>query len=285
MPHRPDMLVRFWGVRGSIATPGPHTARYGGNTPCVEVQAGDRLIILDAGSGLRELGNALLASGRTPIEADIFFTHFHWDHIQGFPFFTPAFMPGNRFRVHGRHEGDYNVKKVLEGQMNDPNFPVPLSVMGSQLTFHAIEPGESFDVGPVHVRTTSLNHPGGCIGYRLEHNDASFVFATDTEHDPESDELDTNLVTLSGGADVLVYDATYTEEEYKAGRVGWGHSTYEHAIRIARAAKVRRLYLFHHDPTHNDAFLDQRLAEARACVAHQRELMVEMSREGETIYL
>jgi phosphoribosyl 1,2-cyclic phosphodiesterase len=280
----PAIQVRFWGVRGSIATPGPTTVRYGGNTPCLEVRAGQRLIILDCGTGLRGLGNALMAE-RRPIDADIFFSHMHWDHIQGFPFFTPAFIPGNAFRIYGQNKGEQSVRAVLEGQMTDPNFPVPLSIMRSALSFHAITAGDVVELGDVRVVTTPLNHPGGCLGIRIEYAGGAFVYATDTEHDASGATLDEHLVELARGADALVYDAMYTDEEYQRGKIGWGHSTYSEALRIARAARVRRLYLFHHDPTHDDDYLDNRLAEARADAGDDPALDVEMAREGERVVI
>lgn len=278
----PAIEVRFWGVRGSIATPGPATVRYGGNTPCLEVRAAGRLIILDCGTGLRLLGSALLAT-RKPVEADIFLSHMHWDHIQGFPFFTPAFIAGNTFRVRGQSKGDRSVRAVLEGQMTDPNFPVPLSVMGSDLSFHELRSGEDVACGEATVRPVSLQHPGGCIGMRVEHAGRSFVYATDTEHDPHSGEVDAVLVELARDADVLVYDAMYTEQEYRAGKIGWGHSTYSEAIRVAAAANVKCLYLFHHDPIHDDDYLDARLEECRAVAAGIDGLTVMMAREGERV--
>jgi len=280
----PVIQVRFWGVRGSIATPGPTTVRYGGNTPCLEVRAGQRLIILDCGTGLRGLGNALMAEHR-PIDADIFFSHMHWDHIQGFPFFSPAFIPGNSFRIYGQNKGEQTVRAVLEGQMTDPNFPVPLSIMRSTLSFHAIVAGDVIELGDVRVVTTPLNHPGGCLGIRIEHAGGAFVYATDTEHDPSGTKLDERLAALAQDADALVYDAMYTDEEYRRGKIGWGHSTYSEALRIARAARVRRLYLFHHDPTHDDDFLDCRLADARADASDAPDLDVEMAREGERVVI
>ena len=282
--NEPAIRVRFWGVRGSIATPGQNTVRYGGNTPCLEIRAGGRLIILDCGTGLRLLGNALMAERRS-VDADIFLSHMHWDHIQGFPFFTPAFIPGNSFRVHGQNKGDQSVKAVLETQMTDPNFPVPLSVMRSTLSFHNVVPGQVVQCGPVTVRTAPMNHPGGCLGLRIEYGGVSFVYATDTEHDSVSGELDLNLHALALDADALVYDAMYTQAEYAAGKVGWGHSTYEEALRMGRAARVRQLHLFHHDPVHSDDFLDERLEVCRAQAASTPEMRVEMCREGGELLL
>ena len=256
-----SMTFRFWGVRGSIATPGPETVRYGGNTPCVEVNAGGRLLILDGGTGLRGLGIDLLRRGG-PVEADIFLSHLHWDHIQGIPFFTPAFIPGNTFRIWGETKGEKAVQRALERQMTDPNFPVPLSIMGSDLQFKALAAGDELDFGDVQVKTCALKHPNGCLGMRIEHGGQVLVYTTDTEHDPENAQLDPNVIELSQDADVLVYDSMYTEAEYHSGKVGWGHSTYREAIRVARAANVKRLFFFHHEPTHDDDFLDARLEEA-----------------------
>ena len=279
MGFETGISFRFWGVRGSIATPGPGTVRYGGNTACVEVRAGNRLIVFDGGTGLRVLGQHLAAEQPgVAIEGDLFLSHLHWDHIQGIPFFGPAFMPGNRFRVHGENKGDLSLRAMLEGQMTDPNFPVPLSIMGSDITFHEVVAGDVVQLGDVTVRTAPMNHPNGCLGLRVEHAGCSFVFCTDTEH-PADGALDPQVLALAADADVLVYDAMFTDDEYRRGRVGWGHSTFEEALRVARAANVGTLVLFHHDPGHDDAFLDARLAEARAATADE-PLQVEMAAEG-----
>ncbi len=274
------MNFRFWGVRGSIATPGPETVKYGGNTPCVEVNAGGKLIILDGGTGLRCLGIDLIRRG-LPCEDDIFLSHLHWDHIQGIPFFTPAFIPGNTFRIWGERKGDHAVQQALERQMTDPNFPVPLSIMGSDLTFNEIVAGETVALGDVTVRTASLRHPNGCLGIRVEHEGSSLVYTTDTEHDPESGALDPNVLELARDADVLIYDSMYTEAEYRNGKIGWGHSTYAEALRISREAGVKRLFFFHHDPTHDDAYLDARLDEARGLTTDD-SFEVLMADEGPT---
>lgn len=285
MSHTPAIEATFWGVRGSIATPGTGTVRYGGNTPCLQVRAGRRLLIFDAGTGIRGLGARLMA-GPQPVDGHLFFTHLHWDHIQGFPFFTPAFVPGNRFRIYGQHcGGERSVRAVLERQMVNPNFPVPLSVMRSDMEFVGLQPGDTVQLGEVKVITAALNHPGECLGYRVEHQGRALVFCTDTEHDPDSPEPDPAVLALARDADILIYDSTFTEAEYLAARRGWGHSTYEEAVKVARAAGVRRLYFFHHDPAHDDAFLDARLAEARGWTSAERNLTVDMAREGETLTL
>jgi len=256
------LKVRFWGVRGSIPTPGPTTVKVGGNTACVEVRCGTDLVILDAGTGLRGLGGALLKE--MPVRAHLFFSHVHWDHIQGFPFFLPAFVNGNRFDLFGGRKITSTLAETLAGQMNFPNFPVSLTDMAAQMNFHDLREGEAVACGDAVISNKQLNHPGGVFAYRVDFGGHSVVVATDTEH---YGCLDQKLVSLSEGADVLIYDAMYTPEEYEgsadlAPRTGWGHSTYVEGIRTARAARARKLVLFHHDPDHDDAFV--RGIEARA---------------------
>ena len=245
-------LVRFWGVRGSIPVPGPTTVEVGGNTTCVEVRAGSEIIIFDAGTGLRELGCELMAE--LPVSVKLFFTHVHWDHIQGFPFFAPAFGKGNRFDLYGGRKVTASLSEILSGQMEFPNFPVSLDAMGSRMHFHDLHEGEIVSAGGATVTNTNLNHPGGVIAYRVDYQGHSVVFATDTEH---YSCLDEKLVNLARGADVLIYDAMYTPEEYagdtgEPSKTGWGHSTWEEGVRVARAAGVRSLVLTHHDPDHDD---------------------------------
>jgi phosphoribosyl 1,2-cyclic phosphodiesterase len=272
--------IQFWGVRGSIASPGPETVRYGGNTPCVEMRVGGERLIFDGGTGLRVLGQSLLS--QMPVEAYMFFTHSHWDHIQGFPFFVPAFIKGNRFHIYGAPAPNgATIKQRLNDQMLHPNFPVPLQVMGADLQFYDIELRGNVQIGDVIVENAPLNHPGDATGYRVSWNGYAAAYITDTEHFP--DRLDENVLALAHNADVLIYDATYTDEEYSSSassRVGWGHSTWQEAIKIARAANVKKLVIFHHDPLHNDDFLD-RLGEQ----AVQEFPDTLMAREGLSIQL
>ena len=245
--------VRFWGVRGSIPVPGPATAQFGGNTSCIEIRAGSEIIIIDGGSGLRVLGNALM--DELPMVARMFFTHFHWDHIQGFPFFGPAFVKGNRLDLFGSTKLSGTLAETLAGQMNFPNFPVSLHEMAAQIKFHDLREGEAVACGDAVITNARLNHPGGVFGYRVDFGGHSVVVATDTEH---YSCLDGKLVELADGADVLIYDSMYTPDEYvgAAGtqaRTGWGHSTWEEGVKVAVAARARRLVLFHHDPDHDDA--------------------------------
>jgi phosphoribosyl 1,2-cyclic phosphodiesterase len=268
--HR-NMRIRFWGVRGSIATASPETTRVGGNTSCVEVLHGETRLILDAGTGLRALGAELEGT----IEAHILLSHFHWDHLQGFPFFAPAYRPGNRIEVYGPSFSALDTEAALRVQMQSPHFPVGLEAMRAALRFHSVTPGGSFRAGELEVRTLSVNHPNGCLAYRISSDAHSIVFATDLEHQGDA----TLLERFCAGADVLIYDAQYTDEEYPRFR-GWGHSTASEGVRIARAAGVGQLVLFHHDPSHDDWQVARIEAEAR-----QQFAATVAAREGLTLDL
>jgi phosphoribosyl 1,2-cyclic phosphodiesterase len=249
--------IKFWGVRGSIPCPGSDTVRYGGNTSCVEMLVGRERLIFDGGTGLRILGQSLL--GEKEIAARLLFTHSHWDHIQGFPFFTPAFIRGNHFKIYAvPSPNGATMKQRLHDQMLHPNFPVPLQIMQANLEFYDLEIGETLEFGEVTLDTRPLNHPGEAVGYRVNWRGLSAAYITDTEHFP--DHLDDNVLWLARQADVLIIDATYTDEEYnnpKQSKVGWGHSTWQEALKIAHTAGVKQLVLFHHDPSHNDDYLDR----------------------------
>ena len=249
-----DFLVRFWGVRGSIATPGPATARYGGNTSSIEIRCGKRLILLDAGTGIRELGNQLLADA--PLDADLFFTHTHFDHVCGLPFFKPLFQPRNTFRLWAGHLGSgMTLQRVLREFMMAPLFPVPPEVFKANMEYRDFPGGETLAPAPgIVLRTAVLNHPDGAVGYRIEYRGRSVCYVTDTEHVPGSP--DRNVLALIEGADVVIYDCMYTDEEYTRAYVGWGHSTWQEAVRLCRSARVKRLVVFHHDPDHDDDRLD-----------------------------
>jgi len=252
-----QFTVQFWGVRGSIPSPGLHTVRYGGNTPCVEMQAGGKRLIFDGGTGLHVLGQSLLR--QMPIEAHIFFTHSHWDHVQGFPFFSPGFVRGNDFHIYGAIAPDGStVEQRLNDQMLHPNFPVPLQIMQANLDFYNVKAGEPIKINDILVETAPLNHPGEAVGYRVNWRGGAAVYITDTEHFP--DRLDENVMWLARNADILIYDSTYTDDEYhspKSPKIGWGHSTWQEAVKIAKAANVKTLVIFHHDPAHDDEFLDR----------------------------
>jgi phosphoribosyl 1,2-cyclic phosphodiesterase len=252
--------VEFWGVRGSIACPSRRHVAYGGNTSCLEVTAGDQCIILDAGTGIRDLGDSLNKRGVQ--RASILLTHAHWDHINGFPLFAPAYNPTRTFEVRAGHLKPLGgVREVLAGQMGQPTFPVPLETMRSKLIFDDFDAGDSFQMGPdVRVRTAPLNHPNGATGYRLECGGASFCYVTDTEHTVGAP--DQKILALIEGADLVVYDSTYTDAEFE-GKIGWGHSTWQEAVRLCRQAHVKQLAIFHHDPSHEDPFMAEVEREAR----------------------
>lgn len=261
--------IHFHGVRGSLASPGVHTARVGGNTSCVEVNAGSTRIVLDAGTGLRDLGERLLQGGsETRRKTSILLSHVHWDHIQGLPFFTPIYVPGWEIDVISGPNGVMPLEEVLRRQMSPPFFPVAFDNLSSRVRAVDARPGRTFPVGPagdVAVTMARLNHPDPVYGYRIEWNGRSVVYATDTEH---YSCVDPTLRKLAEGADLLIYDAQYTPEEYRgetgAARVGWGHSTFEAATELARAAGVGTLVLFHHDPRRADDEVAELEARARA---------------------
>lgn len=246
------MLVKFWGVHGSLPRPGPSTLKYGGNTACVEVRCERELIIFDAGTGIRELGEDILRRGKglpaNKINGHIFFSHLHWDHVQGFPFFAPAFVEGNEFHLYGGKNLNNTIYRLMSDQMAAPNFPVSLHNLAATLRFHDLDPGTTVSIGRARVLTEKLNHPGGSLGYRLEHDKGVLVYATDTEH---LDGLDPLVLDLARGADALIYDSMFTPDQYfgiedDMSRQSWGHSTWEAAVELAQAAAVKRLILFHH---------------------------------------
>lgn len=251
-----EFLIRLWGVRGTSASPGSETVRFGGNTSCVEVRCGGKLFILDAGSGIRKLGNDLVQKGI--VEGVILFSHLHWDHIQGFPLFRPFYAPGNRFEIYGERKATGTMEQIMAGQMSYPYFPVPLEVMRAEKHFYDISAGQTLTFGDVAVKTSPNNHPMGCLAYRFEYKGKSFVYATDTEHYTC---LDQNLIQAAHKADLFIYDTNYTDEEYSGqvgfSRIGWGHSTWQEGCKLAEAAGVGQLILFHHDPDHSDDFMDE----------------------------
>ena len=249
------MKITFWGVRGSIACAAKTHLRYGGNTPCVEIAAGGEHLVFDAGTGIRPLGLDFLREDRR--HGTLLLSHTHWDHIQGFPFFAPAFDPKRSFRILAGHLSPQSggIRSVLAGQMAEPNFPVPLDIMRGSLMFEDFRAGDAFELAPgVRVKTTPLHHPNGATGYRIEHGGAAVCYVTDTEH--RLGTLDQNVLGLIEGADLLIYDSTYSDEEFPS-KVGWGHSTWQEGVRLCLAANVRRLAIFHHEPDHDDRFMAQ----------------------------
>ncbi|MBL8911131.1 MAG: MBL fold metallo-hydrolase [Archangium sp.] len=253
--------MRFWGVRGSIPSPGPETARYGGNTPCVEIRAGEELFIFDLGTGVREFGSAQ----RGPFNANIFISHYHYDHLQGLPFFGPIFDPRSRFVIRGPTRDGRTVKDVISGQMQQPFFPVTAEmVFRAQLDYQPFAAGDKARIGEGVITAIETHHPGGNLAYRIECRGKTIVYATDTEHGTARD---AQLIDFARDADIFIYDAMYTEDEYlgRAGspKIGWGHSTIETAVKVADDAGVGTLVLFHHEPTRNDDAMDELVKTAK----------------------
>lgn len=301
------MLVRLWGVRGSIPCPGPDTVKYGGNTACLELRFEDidRFIIVDAGSGIRLLGNYIMQNDlpKGPINTDIFFSHTHWDHIMGFPFFTPIFVPGSTLRVFGpvTYEED-GLDKIIGSQLSYRYFPVRHSELSAKIEYNPLKE-RSMDMGDgIWVTSKYLNHPILCLGYRFEYKGRSFVTAYDTEpfrnvfptdpEDPGYDEIaaeegeraakeeNEKFLQFIRGADVLLHDAQYTHKEYLGSKLGWGHSSFEYAINSAYKADVKKLILFHHDPLRKDSELDELIEGYRAKISGKTTMEVEIAREG-----
>lgn len=271
--------IRFWGVRGSIAAPGPETAAVGGNTSCVEVTCGASRFILDSGTGIRALGDALMKQG--PVEATLLLSHHHWDHIQGLPFFTPIYLPTTKLTVVGPQTDRLSNIDVLEHQMSSPVFPVRLEELPCALETREVMAGDTLDVGGARIRVAKANHPGGSLAYRIDYAGRSVVYATDTEH---YSCVDPALRALALGADVLIYDSQYTPAEYRGecgpSKVGWGHSTYEDGAKLAHAADVGQYVLFHHDPRRNDEQVAhvERLAQSlfAGSVAAREGMVIEL---------
>lgn len=260
-----SIRVKFWGTRGSIPAPGPATVRYGGNTACVEVRYGEHILIFDAGSGIRILGSELTHEfGPRPLDVHLFISHTHWDHIQGFPFFAPAYVAGNRISIYSVHGAGKPLEKVFLGQMDGDYFPVLLSDMAAELKFFEMKDGVK--VGPIVVDLEHLNHPGISVAFRVKVDGKSVVYMTDHEpfyrlHPGEFGERAEKRITeFVQGADIYIREAQYTEEEYTL-KKGWGHSTFHDAVRTAAQADVRRLVIFHHEPMHADEFMDGMMEE------------------------
>jgi len=259
------MSLKLWGTRGSIPCPGPETVKYGGNTTCFEINCGDKRIIIDAGTGIRLLGKKIMLEEANLLNADLFFTHTHMDHIQGLPFFAPLYNPNSNVRLNAGHLGGekYDLQGIIGTMlMKDPVFPVPSSLIEQACSFSDYDCGKVFELGRgVVVKTGKLNHPNGACGYRIEFDGKVIAICTDTEH--YEGEIDANVVELAQDADIMVYDSAYTDEEYPKFK-GWGHSTWQEAIKVADKAQVKQTLLFHHDPSHNDDKMDQIAKEAAA---------------------
>ena len=301
------LSLTIWGDRGSMPTPGPDTVVFGGNTSCLEIRAGSRLVIIDAGSGIRQLGDKLMREDlkKGPIDTDIFITHTHWDHIMGFPMFTPIYVPGTRLRIHGpiTYEDD-TLEQVLGSQLSYRYWPVRQEELAAKIEYEQIKE-TTIDLGEgLTVRTKYLNHPILCLGYRFEYEGKSIVTAYDNEPfrnvfptdpaDPRYDEEaaregdaaaaeeNEKLLRFYRGADILVHDTQYTAKEYVAGKIGWGHSSYEFAVNAAHKTGVKKLLLFHHDPNRSDAELQELELFYQERLRGRTGLQAEMAREGKT---
>ena len=294
------MRVKFWGTRGSIATPGPETVIYGGNTSCVELRCGSDILIFDAGTGLRPLGLELMSEfAGKPITVHLFISHTHWDHIQGFPFFIPAYSPLTTIHVYGSTGQGVPLEKVLRGQMNADYFPVALGDMNATLHVHEFK-AKPFEIGEATVNAMYLNHPGMTLGYRVEYAGKSFVYATDNEpyqHTLEhlgqraetgrdfGQDLDREFVKFIAGADFYIGEAQYTDAEYPE-RIGWGHSSISATVEVAIEAQVGTLAFFHHDPLHDDKAVEA-MAETAQRLIGARGAMLQCypAREGQVVEL
>jgi len=292
------MRIKFWGTRGSVPTPGPLTVKYGGNTPCVEVQAGKTRIVIDAGTGIREMGRAVARSGDPAPEIHLLISHAHWDHIQGFPFFAPVLNPKAKIRVYGCQGTGHRLEKVLGMQMDDDYFPLSFQELAADIRFVEIETNP-FTVGETQVESTFLNHPGLALGFNVVHEGRKFCYCSDTEpfrdlllrEDASGcsqigryvESLDRKIVEFATGSDLFVIDGMFTDDEYGK-RLGWGHSSMSDALMVGISAGVKRLYIYHHEPNHSDAFLDDMVERARASVRDKGSSMeVYCAKEGEEV--
>lgn len=269
-----NFRVTFWGVRGSLPVPGPATVKYGGNTSCVQVEIGRRLFIMDAGTGIYHLGQYLIRT-REKVKGDIFISHTHWDHIQGFPFFAPAFVKGNHFTVYGQSKVNSHFADLMKGQMTYQHFPVSLSEMGSTIDFHELYSGAELDLGDgIQLRTVHTNHPNGSLAYRLDHEGRSCCYVTDTEH---YSYVDSKLCKFIENADLVIYDCNYTDEEYPL-FLGYGHSTWQEGIKLMESSGAKKLVLFHHDKSRSDEDMEKLENEARErylnCLAAREGLVI-----------
>lgn len=271
-----DFQVIFWGVRGSIPVPGPDTLKYGGNTSCVQVQIGKRLFIFDAGSGIYSLGRELIKNS-SELSGDIFITHTHWDHIQGFPFFAPAFVKGNHFRLYGQSKIDTTFADLMAGQMVYQHFPVSLEQMGAVFEFCELDSGVYLDLGDgISLKTILNNHPNGGLSYRLDYQGRSCCYITDTEHSPE---INDELCRFVQNADLVIYDTHFTDEEYPR-YMGWGHSTWQEGIKLVETAGAKRLVLFHHANFRSDSEMEAIEKQARTrmsnCIAAREGMVINL---------
>ena len=283
------LQLRFWGTRGSLPSPGPLTQKYGGNTPCTELRIGDMILIIDAGTGIRELGNSLMREFKgKPVQAHVFIGHTHWDHIQGLPFFTPIYIPNNKFTIYGVHGTSQSFSDILSAQMSATYFPVAMKELASKI--EVVELSRVTNLGPVKVSYHYLNHPGITVGYRIESKDWTVSYISD--HEPYgklndrgdfSDKEDAAIAQFVSGSDLLICESQYTDEEYKLKR-SWGHSTFTDVVNLAVKAQVKQLALFHHDPSHTDEMMDRFVGECEEQIKREgHKLDCFAAKEGMTV--
>jgi phosphoribosyl 1,2-cyclic phosphodiesterase len=305
-----SIRVRFWGVRGSVPCPGPKTVKYGGNTSCLELRFGqeDRLVVLDAGTGIRELAGHIMQNDlpKGPIKTELFLTHTHWDHIMGFPFFIPIFIPNTELKVFGpvTYEED-TLDKIVGGMLTYRYWPVRLTELAAKIEYFNLKEGSRDLGGGLWLTTKYLNHPILVLGYRFEYRGKVFCTAYDTEpfrnvfdvspDDPSYDEEavkegamaaqeeNDKVVSFFQGADILIHDSQYTHKEYISSKLGWGHSSFEHAVNVAHKAGVKKLLLFHHDPDRSDAELEVIENKIQKAAGGKTSMEVMIAREGMTV--
>jgi phosphoribosyl 1,2-cyclic phosphodiesterase len=305
-----SIRVRFWGVRGSVPCPGPKTVRYGGNTSCLELRFGEeeRLVVIDAGTGIRELAGHIMKTDlpKGPIKTELFLTHTHWDHIMGFPFFIPLFVPNTELKVFGpvTYE-DHTLDRIFGDMLSYRYWPVRLEELAAKIEYSDLKEGTRDLGGGIWVTTKYLNHPVLVLGYRFEYRGKVFCTAYDTEpfrnvfdvspDDPSYDEEavkegalaaeeeNEKVVSFFKGADILIHDSQYTHQEYMSSKLGWGHSSFEHAVNAAHKAGVKKLLLFHHDPDRADTELERIENKIKKTVGGKTNMQVMMAREGLTV--
>ena len=289
-PTEGNVKMTFWGVRGTLPVPGRKTVRYGGNTSCVSIEfPKDNFFIFDAGTGIKELSSYLISEKRAPIKTTVFISHPHWDHINGIPFFAPLYAKGNRVEICGPPNGDMSMRGLISGQMDGVYFPINIKEFGATVSFHDLGE-ERFAIDTVEIQTMFLNHPGKCLGYRMDYKDRSICYVTDNEIYPESNRLYNEsyvnkLADFVSDTDALITDCTYTDEEYED-KIGWGHSSVSQVVELADRARVKNLCLFHHDPDQTDDDIDDKLEMAQAILEKKGSSTICIApKEGESFDL
>tara|TARA_B100000513_G_scaffold193029_1_gene119922 strand:+ start:427 stop:1665 length:1239 start_codon:yes stop_codon:yes gene_type:complete len=287
---RDDIELSFWGVRGTLPVSGEGTLKYGGNTNCVTLQfPRDQIFIFDGGTGIKTFGDKLMANGKRNIRGRIFISHPHWDHINAIPFFAPLYRQGNEFQVFGANQGDISIREIISAQMDGVYFPITLKEFAARVYFRDLDE-EELEVDGIRVKTKLLSHPGKCLGFRVEYNGRSICYVTDNEmffetHEAYNPHYEEKLAEFVHGADALITDTTYTDAEY-ASKVTWGHSCISKVVELADRAKVKNLFLYHHDPDQRDSDIDDKLETARTLLRERGSDTVCIApKERETFFI